>query len=333
VLKPLRVEVGARITTIRAATLADVDALLDHYERLTAEDLRRRFLSTFAPQRAFVENWVRRSEDGGLVLIALEDKDASRERVVADAGFVPSGPDTAEFAMTVAADRRGWLGPFLLDVLVEQAREHGVAVLTAEMLATNAGMLALLRSRGCAFRPSEDPSILEVVIGTAGRTPVWPVDSPRPRVLIEGSAMAWPGSRLAGRAGLSVLACPGPGHGRSHPCPVLHGQRCPLLDDADALVVALPPDAPTTRPLLEAHLASPDARPVALVPALDDIAAGGFDDRSFPLDTMATPTVAIAALRRVIGLASPHASPARDDGQDPELESGDASVSAARSAR
>jgi hypothetical protein len=299
-LLPRCVRVGGRTTAVRLATPGDVEAVLAHYRRLGPEDLHRRFLSTFRPERGFVEGWLDRADrGGGAVLLAVEG-DATDGPVVADAGYVPTGDDAAEFAITVAPTRRGWLGPYLLDLLVTHARDAGVAVLTAEVLAGNVGMLALARSRGCAFRPTGDPTILEVVLGTAGPTPTWPSDGGARRLLIEGSAASWPGSEPAAAAGIAVLACPGPGNGRTHPCPHLRGEPCPLVGGADAVLVALPPGAATTRELLAGHAAAATDQPLAVTPALCGLVALPAERRTFAVEPEAPAAAAIAALRAAL---------------------------------
>jgi ribosomal protein S18 acetylase RimI-like enzyme len=300
---PQQVEVGGRTTTVRRATPADLDVLETHYQRLPAEDLRRRFLSSFWPRRSFVEHWLAHNDQGGLVLVAVEAA-PDGERVVADAGFAPVAEDVAEFAMTVAPDRRGWLGPYLLDLLVEAARERGISVLSAEVLAANAGMLALLWSRGCALRPSRDPSVVEVLIGTAGTTPSWPADDPHPRVLIEGPVSAWPGSQLAHQGGHAVLACPGPTAGRSHRCPLLDGRSCPLVEGADALLVALGPTAVGCDELLAAHARRGDGPPVGLRRDLRERAPEPLARAAFHLDPMADPADATTTVHAAIAAAT-----------------------------
>lgn len=306
---PQQVRVGGRVTTVRAATPADADALLAHYRALSPDDLHRRFLATFHPGRPFVDRWLDRETEGGVVLVAVEG-DPATGRIVGDAGYVPTGPDTGELALTVATDRRGWLGPYLLALLLEHARAHGIVDLTGEVLATNAGMLALARARGAALRPTREPTVVEIVIGT-GPTPAWPADTPHPRVLIEGSTGAWPGTRGAEGARVGVLACPGPGGRRVHPCPLLRGGSCELLAGADAVVVALRPDDPATRALLVAHAGRATSQPLAVAPHLRPLvedarlAAGtcvadALARRAFDLDPQADPVAAIATVREAV---------------------------------
>lgn len=301
--EPRTVRVRDVTTTVREATVADVDRVVELYGSLTPDDLHRRFFSGFRPDRHFVERWLDRSGTGGIVLVAVEG-DPVHGRVVSDAGYVPTGPDTAELAITVAPDRRGWLGPFVLDTLVEHAHQHGIADLAAEVLTTNCGMLAMLRARGCAFRPSEDLSTVTALIGTSGPTPVWPDDGRRPRVLIEGSPSSWVGSRAAMDAGMSVLACPGPGRGRTHPCPLLHGDRCPLVDEADAVIVALPRSAATTSEILDAHVASGTDVPLAVSAPLVELGDDVDVPHRFRLDTGATGERAVQDVLDAIAAAA-----------------------------
>ena len=244
------VAVGGVTTIVREAGPDDVDRLVELYQRLSLEDIHRRFFSTFRPDPRFVTGWIANADKGGIVLVAVEGDEG---RIVADAGYVPTGPDIAELAITVDPDRRGWLGPYLLDALVEHAREHGVRVLEAEVLAENCSMLGMLRARGCALRPSTDLTTAQVLIATEGDAPVWPADGERPKVLVEGGSRSWGGAVAASRDELDVLVCPGPSRGRIRPCPLLHGDRCPLVDEADAVVVVLPPGEPSSEAISSAH--------------------------------------------------------------------------------
>jgi hypothetical protein len=298
--EPHVVTVAGTSYTIREAGATDVDRLLELYDRLGPDDLHRRFFSGFHPRREFVAGWVDRSERGGVVLIAIEGAPDGDGPIVADAGYVPTGTKVAELAMTVAPDHRGWLGPYLLDVLVEHARLSGFVDLEAEVLTSNCGMLALLRTRGCALMPSDDMSVAKVLIGTGGDAPSWPPDSPHPRVLVEGSSASWPGALAAQREGMSVLVCPGPERGRTHPCPLLHEGHCPLVDEADAVIVALPRVARTTDPLLEAHAEGDPATPLGVSQALHQFYGDVPGRDVFVVDPDASGHEAVERLREVI---------------------------------
>lgn len=151
---------------VRVAHPDDAEALLDLYRRLDTGDLHLRFFSTFRPSHHFVDHWLDRSRRGGEVLIVIEHRTHRPDRVIADAGYIPTGPDIAELAMTIDPHRRGWLGPYLLELVVERAHANGIAQLTADVLTTNAPMLALLRARGCTLLKSDDPAVVRLMIGT-----------------------------------------------------------------------------------------------------------------------------------------------------------------------
>lgn len=243
--EPVTVDVHGVRTTVREAGPGDIEGILDLYGRLTPDDLYRRFFSGFTPSRGWVERWIDRSADGGAVLVALEEptSDGAPPRIVGDAGYVRSG-DVAELGMAVDPQRRGWLGPFLLDVLVEHARSQGVVGIVAEVMSGNRSMVALLRSRGCAYAPTDDPTTVRIFIGTSGDAPRWPDEVGRPHVLISGTSPTSSVARAAAGAGMGVLVCPGPTRGRLHPCPRISGGQCPLVNDADVIVVADDPAVP-----------------------------------------------------------------------------------------
>lgn len=246
------VVVGGVTTTVREARPDDADRLVELYGRLSLDDIHRRFFSTFRPDVRFVSGWIANVDKGGIVLVAVEGEHGEGA-IVADAGYVPTGSDIAELAMTVDPARRGWLGPYLLDALVEHARDHGIRVLEAEVLVENCSMLGMLRARGCALRPSTDLTTAQVVIATEGDAPAWPADGQHPKVLVEGASRSWGGAVAASRDEFDVLVCPGPSRGRIRPCPLLHGDRCPLVDEADAVVVVLPPGEPSTETITATH--------------------------------------------------------------------------------
>jgi L-amino acid N-acyltransferase YncA len=252
-----RLAVRGSTLVVREAVAGDAAALLALYERLGPDDTHRRFFSAFHPRLEFVEDWIAVRDRGGIVLLAEEQRSDGEQVVVGEAGYAPlhaPRSDVAELAITVDRTWRGWLGPYLLDALVTHARGRGIVDLVAEVLTTNCAMLAMLRARGCAFEPHRDMTTVRAVIGTDGPTPSWPAGSRRPRVLVEGSS--WSGAIAAEEAGMEVLVCPGPERGRLHPCPLLTGDHCPLVDEADAVIVLLPRGTPSTHALLETHVSS-----------------------------------------------------------------------------
>lgn len=238
---------------VRPMVAADVDGLADLYARLDDDGRYRRFFSMYRPDRAFVERMVTVRERGGEGLVALvREGPDDRERLVAEASFelLPNGD--GELGMTVDRAWRGWLGPYLLDALLEAAAARGVPNLEADILLTNGPMLSLARARGYAAVPNGDWSVVRAVVGTCGAAPSWPGRRDRVRVLVEGAGGRWHAEGAAGAAGVDVLGCPGP-EGRGRACPMLHGDPCPLAAEADVIVVSHPPDTPRWRAVREAH--------------------------------------------------------------------------------
>lgn len=254
---------GGRRLIVRPSTIADVDGLRELFGGLELEDRRRRFFSAYRPDRRFLERLATVPEDEGVQLVAVETGPEGDERVVAEAGYRLLADGDGELAITVARDRRGWLGPYLLDALVEAAARRGVPNLEADVLTGNRQMLALLRWRGDATLDREDFSILRVLISTTGDTPGWPPGAGHPRVLVEAPGGAWHATPEARRAGLEVVACPGPTH-RPGTCPALRGEPCPLAAAADVIVISHPPDDEQWAALPEAHEHLHEGVPVCL---------------------------------------------------------------------
>ena len=197
--------------------------------------------------------------------------------------------------MVVAVEWRGWLGPYLLDLVVEQAAHHDVPNLEAEVLTANRKMTALLRSRGGVVVDRDGWNEYRMMVGTGEDGPTWPGDADHPRVLVETSGGHWPLEEQARSAGLQVVTCYGPVQNPS--CPESSGRRCPLASGADAVVVRSPACDPRWADMTAAHswlnpdvpvVIDVDGRPEAAV-TLDDVRVPAFVH--FHLHTSANPTV------------------------------------------
>jgi L-amino acid N-acyltransferase YncA len=234
---------------VRTATAADVDALGDLYRSLSVEDRQYRFFTASHPQRDTLERFVRANECGGLWLVVVSDDN----QVVADAGYAPLPNGDAEFAVTVAKVWRGWLGPYLLDVLAREAAAHGIPNLRAEILRENRRMLAVVQRRGYATVAQGDGTIASVTLATSGGPPGWPPVHDRPRLLIEGCGGRWRAEDEACRMGWAVITCGGPTSPSVPHCPVLNGAPCPLVEGSDLVILALPAAHSRREELLEAH--------------------------------------------------------------------------------
>lgn len=239
---------------VRPATLDDVDGLAALYDALSLDDLHCRFFSAFRPAREFLAKWVTVAERGGFALVG-ETKEDGRTRIVGDAGWSLLEDGSGEFGLTVAPDWRGWLGPYLLEVLVEEATARGIPNLQADILVENRRMLAVVRARGYVTVDHPDWTIVRVMIGTAERVPGWPPDDGRRRVLVEVPGGRWHAEAAAQGEGLRVIACPGPTRTPTGWCPMLRGEVCPLVEGADVVVDALPSGEASVEALRAAHAA------------------------------------------------------------------------------
>jgi len=160
---------GGRILVIRTVTKADVDGLEALFGGLSEEDCYYRFFSLSHPGRKFLEQMARAEDEGGYRLVAVIS--GPENELVAEGGYAILPDGNGEFALTVAAGWRGWLGPFLLDAIVAAAVARGVPNLQADILRSNIRMLTLVSSRGYTVLHREG-SELRVAIDAA---------QPRPR--------------------------------------------------------------------------------------------------------------------------------------------------------
>jgi hypothetical protein len=281
------VELPSGTLVIRPSERGDTAGLIDLFDSLPADDRYSRFFSAFRPDDAFVEKLASGNERGACSLVAVLRGPDGQERVIGEAGAWPLPNGNGELGITVARDLRGWLGPYLLDALLEVAAGAGMPNLEAEVLTTNRRMHTLLRDRGAAVAGHDGYLTLRVVISTGATVPTWPAADGRRRVLVETPGARWPAEPAVASRGFQVIACGGPANrpGR-RPCPALQGGTCPLARDADVVVVRYPPGAPRDE-LVAAHqavhpgvpvciaLPGEDANVVDLVSRVERLAASG----------------------------------------------------------
>jgi len=287
---------GGRTLTIRPSSRADADALARMYASLDDDDLYRRFFQAHVPTAKTIAHILEAGERGGTGLVAeLEGRDG-RVRIIGETSYELLPDGGAELGITVAPGSRGWLGPYLLDILIETARTRNITNLQADILIENRRMLALMRARGYAtMNHSERPSIVRVVIGTSGPTPPWPGTHRAARVLVEIPGSRWHGESAARAAGFEVLICSGPSTHRR--CPALAGKPCPLASAADIVVDAVSPDTSTGRALLDAH-----ERFHAGVPVCVEFPPGATTTgHQFALGPNSDDTAVVALLQRLTG--------------------------------
>jgi hypothetical protein len=286
---------GDRELEIRSMRGTDAPGLIALYSGLGDDDLYYRFFSGHAPPESFVERMALVGERGGIGLVAVLKTPGEAPVLVGEASceLLPDG--NGELGITVAGRARGWLGPFLLDTLAQEAARRGIAGIEADVLVTNGRMLALLRRRGYAvMEHSDSPAIVRVLFATAERVPGWPGPHDRPRLLLEVPGGRWRDHEAAQAAGYQVLACPGPS-GQWHGCPALRGEPCPLVQEADLVLDLV--SAGQDGSLMEAH-----RRLHPSVPVCVQLPPGYRDDAA------EDPSVAATEAPAVIGLLERFAS-------------------------
>jgi len=231
-----RIDLGARgVLTVRHARAGDEHELGLLYDTLEVPDLLTRFFTAGTPGERFLEGWVSVAARGGRCLLVELAKD-DRSRVVAEAGFAPLADGDVELGITVAPDHRGWVGPWLLDVLLAHAAAAGIENMQALVKTRNRPMLDLIRHRGCARFEEADWETTRVTMSTSGHTPSWPPGAASPRVLIESTRSRPDVARRVRQQSGTTLICSGFGQPGSH-CPLHAGEPCPLIAGADAVVL------------------------------------------------------------------------------------------------
>jgi RimJ/RimL family protein N-acetyltransferase len=142
----------------------DAAALDRLFEDLSLGDRYRRFFSVYHPPRDALEHMIHLADERGCGLIAIVTDRTGAEEPVAEAtcSLLPDG--NGELGITIARGWRGWLGPFVLDALVEAAAARGFPKIEADVMAGNGAMLAMMRARGAETCSRTDPGIVRLAI-------------------------------------------------------------------------------------------------------------------------------------------------------------------------
>ncbi len=292
---------GSRME-VRSTTADDAAAICELYEMLSIGDRHRRFFGAFRPRLEWCRTWADVRSRGGFGVIAIVHRDGESDEVAGEAGYAIRQDGDGDLAVTISPKWRGWLGPYLLDVLVRHAAATGLENLQAEVLLENGPMLSLLRRRD-PVAMGHDNGVVRLSIGTSGSPPRWPPADARPHVLVEVAGRRWSGEAAADRAGLATAMCAGPAARGHRGCPVLDGGRCPLADGADAIVVLLDPTDERSARLVEAHRRQSPGTPV-LVRHRSDVGPESNDDPAVGcIDIAADGDDAVAQVLSLVGSA------------------------------
>jgi hypothetical protein len=251
---------GARME-VRPTDADDAERICSLYETLSVGDRHRRFFSAFKPRLEWCREWADVASRGGFGVIAIVRRDGAPDEVAGEAGYAMRSDGDGDLAVTISPTWRGWLGPYLLDVLVRHAAGVGLRSLQADVLLDNGPMLSLLKRRD-PVAMGHDAGVVRLSIGTTGSGPAWPPADRRPRVLVEVAGRRWSGEQAAEAAGLVTAMCAGADGRGQHGCPVLQGGRCALADGADAIIVLLDPDDERSEQLVRAHREHSPGTPV-----------------------------------------------------------------------
>jgi len=239
------------------------------YASLSSADLHWRFFAGSRPPPHFFETWSSIEAEGGFDVGAFVD-DGDETILVGEAGYALLASGDGELGMAVGPAYRGWLGPWLLDVLMRHAADRGVPNMQALVLIENSAMLSLAERRGYAVLDHPEWGTVRLTMSTAGSVPSWPALHARPRVLVEADLSRRSTEEALRGAGFDVAICGGPCR-QAGRCPVLAGEPCPLVEGADAILVDLPPDDPRTAALISAErLIHPGVRLIAGYARTDD---------------------------------------------------------------
>lgn len=292
------IDIGAgRTLVIRPTTADDAELLRQFYGQQSIEDLRRRFFRVYKPPVEWCREWATVADRGGYAVVAIVH-DVDQQTVVAEAGYAIREDGDGDLAVMVGRQSRGWLGPYLVDVLARHAASHGIGNLQADVMLENRPMLTILRHRGAVSLGHSD-GIVRLTIGTTGLLPSWPPRSDGRKLLVATAGGRWSGEDAAEHAGAVTAVCSGPQRRKRGGCPVMDGERCPLADDADAIVVLLDPNDDDTEQLIALHRQHRPGVPIFVTHSLSEsgsipedcieIAAHGADSVAHVLSTIGPP--------------------------------------------
>ncbi len=157
--------------SVRPLRRSDVDIESAFVEGLSRESRHNRLLGgAINISRSYIEQLINVDYTRDMALAAVvmtEDSEVliGVARYVQETASPGPGPGPAEFAIVIADAWQGrGIGAHLLRKLIEVARNRGIPALYGEILATNHGMLMMMKSLG--FRIERHPDDATVVRAT-----------------------------------------------------------------------------------------------------------------------------------------------------------------------
>jgi acetyltransferase len=138
---------------LRSAETSDEDLLREFFSRVSASDLRSRFLTTVPPRNGpLTTQLIQSLKKGSIGLLVLGD---DGDDVWGVGQLHPdSTGGSAEFAVLVRSDMKGrGIGWALLNQLLECARRGDVSLVTGLVLLENTTMLKMCRELGFTIEP------------------------------------------------------------------------------------------------------------------------------------------------------------------------------------
>jgi len=148
---------GERVT-IRPIRPEDAGIEQAFVKALSPEAKYFRFMSSLNELTpAMLARFTQVDYDQEMALIAVVPEGAGERQIGVGRYVIDPGGESCEFALVVAQAWQGrGLGRHLMTRLIELARARGVAVMRGEILAANAGMLALVADLGFTVEDAPD---------------------------------------------------------------------------------------------------------------------------------------------------------------------------------
>ncbi|GAB92277.1 bifunctional acetate--CoA ligase family protein/GNAT family N-acetyltransferase [Gordonia rhizosphera] len=175
-----------RSILIRPATSDDVETVLQFYGRLSRRSVAMRTLGpVFTMNREATETFVNADHISRVVLLAMLDDNVIG---MADYARSPTEIDRADIAFTVEDAYQGMgLGGLLLEHLAAAARDRGIEVFEADVLAENLPMIRTLQSSGYLVEFGDDSEIQHAELAVDPRRQVLARSERRQRTAIRSS--------------------------------------------------------------------------------------------------------------------------------------------------